>query len=194
VNLSEPTGSLGINYWINAPAYGRGFINIQKERMSCMSRKEARRRSIASSVLRRSHQLWRMGIRTCVTWSTLLKLCWRLLKKELDTSVSRVSGVTFSNEDGYSRQMIIEGLSKHPRGLYWLGLRRERNNAYDENAIRVDAIRVGNKSALLGYLPRELAQVLAPEIDGGKEVYVVDFTFSQGWNGIYGIKVYYACI
>jgi hypothetical protein len=159
-----------------------------------MSRKEAKRRSMASSVLKRSHQLWKLGIRACVSWSTLLKLCWRLLKKELDTTASRVSGVTFSNEDGYCRQRIIEGLSKHLWGPYWLVLRRERDNAYDPNAIRVDAIRVGNRSAPLGYLPRELAQVLAPEIDSGKEVYVVDFTFSQGWNGIYGVKVYYTYI
>jgi len=129
-----------------------------------------------------------------VSWSSLLKLCWRFFKKELDTAVTMVRGVTFSNADGCSRQRIIEGLSKHPWGLYWLQLRRERDNAYDPNAIRVDAIRVGNRSAQLGYLPRELAQVLAPEIDTGKEVYIVDFSFSQGWNGIYGVKVYFAFI
>ncbi len=159
-----------------------------------MSRKEARRRSMASSVLKRSHQLWKLGIRACVSWSVLLKLCWRLLKKELETSVSMVRGVTFLNDDGSSRQMIIERLSRLPKGLYWLNLRREGDNTYDENAIRVDADRVDNMSAQLGYLPRELAQVLAPEIDAGKEVVVVDFSFSQCWNGIYGVKLYYAII
>jgi hypothetical protein len=159
-----------------------------------MSRKEARRRSMASSVLKRSHQLWKLGIKASVSWSALLKLCWRLLKKELDTAVSRVSGVTFSNDDGSSRQSIIEKLSKFPRGLYWLTLRRESDNPYDPNAIRVDARKLGNMSAQIGYLPKELAQVLAPEIDSGKEVVVVDFSYSQGWNGVYGVKIYYACI
>ncbi|WP_422487322.1 HIRAN domain-containing protein [Gudongella sp. DL1XJH-153] len=159
-----------------------------------MSRKESSRRSMASSVLRRSHQLWKMGIKVCVSWSTLLKLCWRLLKKELETSVSIIRGVTFSNDDGSSRQMLIERLSRLPKGLYWLNLRRESDNTYDANAIRVDADRVDNMSAQLGYLPRDLAQVLAPEIDSGKEVVVVDFSFSQGWNGIFGVKLYYACI
>jgi len=159
-----------------------------------MSRKESSRRSMASSVLRRSHQLWKMGIKICVSWSTLLKLCWRLLKKELETSVSIVRGVTFFNDDGSSRQMIIERLSRLPKGLYWLNLRREGDNTYDENAIRVDADRVDNMSAQLGYLPRELAQVLAPKINCGKEVVIVDFSYSQGWNGVYGVKVYYTCI
>lgn len=149
---------------------------------------------MASSVLKRSHQLWRMGIRACVSWSTLLRLCWRLLKKELETSVSMVRGVTFSNDDGSSRQRIIERLSKLPKGLYWFTLRRESDNPYDPNAIRVDARKLGNMSAQIGYLPREFAQVLAPEIDSGKEVVVVDFSYSQGWNGIYGVKVYYAYI
>lgn len=159
-----------------------------------MSRKEARRRNMASSVLRRSHQLWRMGIRACVSWSTLLKLCWRLFKKELETSVSIVRGVTFSNDDGSSRQRIIERLSKLTKGLYWLILRRESDNTYDSNAVRVEARKLGNMSAQIGYLPKELAQVLAPEIDSGKEVVVVDFSYSQGWNGIYGVKVYYTCV
>ena len=129
-----------------------------------------------------------------MSWSTLLKLCWRLLKKELDTAVSRVSGVTFSNDDGSSRQRIIEKLSNLPRGLYWLTLNRESDNPYDPNAIRVDARKLGNMAAQIGYLPRELARVLAPKIDGGKEVVVVDFSYSQGWNGVYGVKVYYTCI
>lgn len=159
-----------------------------------MSRKEARRRSMASSVLRRSHQLWKLGIRACVSWSTLLRLCWRLLKKELKTSVSMVRGVTFSNDDGSSRQRIIEKLSKLPKGLYWLTLRRESDNPYDPNAVSVDVRNLGNMSAQIGYLPRELAQVLAPEIDSGKEVAVVDFSYSQGWNGVYGVKVYYTYI
>src|SRR5690554_1219557 len=103
--------------------------------MSCMSRKEAKRRTMASSVLKRSHQLWRMGIRACVSWSTLLRLCWKLLKKELKTSVSMVRGVTFSNDDGSSRQRIIERLSKLPKGVYWLTLRRESDNPYDPNAV-----------------------------------------------------------
>jgi hypothetical protein len=159
-----------------------------------MSRKEAKRRTMASSVLKRSHQLWRMGIRACVSWSTLLRLCWKLLKKELKTSVSMVRGVTFSNDDGSSRQRIIERLSKLPKGVYWLTLRRESDNPYDPNAVSVDARNLGNMSAQIGYLPRELAQVLALEIDSGKDVVVVDFSYSQGWNGIYGVKVYYACI
>lgn len=149
---------------------------------------------MASSVLKRSHQLWRMGIRACVSWSTLLRLCWRLFKKELETSVSRVNGVTFSNDDGSSRQRIIERLSKLPKGLYWLTLRRESDNPYDPNAIMVNARKLGNMSAQIGYIPRELAQLLAPEIDSGKEVVIVDFSYSQGWNGVYGVKVYYTCI
>jgi hypothetical protein len=75
-----------------------------------------------------------------------------------------------------------------------LTLRRESDNPYDPNAIRVDARKLGNMSAQIGYLPKELAQLLAPEIDSGKEVVVVDFSYSQGWNGIYGVKVYYAYI
>jgi hypothetical protein len=49
-----------------------------------------------------------------------------------------------------------------------LELEREPNNEYDKNAIRV-----AHGGAKLGYVPRELAQILAPLMDAGLPVRAV---------------------
>lgn len=159
-----------------------------------MSKKETERRSMASSVMRRAHVLWRKGIRFAVTWSSLLRMCWRLQKNELSAVSSFARGVTFNNRDGSSRQDHLKRIYGLPRGLCWLYLKREIDNQFDPNAIRIETKWFQKNSLQMGYLPKELASALAPQIDQGKEVVVVDYTISQGWNGIYGLRFNYVCI
>lgn len=73
-----------------------------------------------------------------------------------------VVGVTFENDDGGSRQEIIEMLSEGDE----LVLEREFDNGYDENAIAV----FDEFYAQIGYINKELASELAPLMDAGQRV------------------------
>lgn len=81
---------------------------------------------------------------------------------------SKVRGVTYTNPDGASRQKIIQQWCQTGDALYFA---REPKNPVDRNAIQVrrvvcsddpDHPRLGEQ---LGYLSRELAEELAPDMD-----------------------------
>ena len=82
---------------------------------------------------------------------------------------TKIRGVSKNNYDGSSRQRIIDVLCHEGDALY---LVRESNNPVDSNAVQVrrvvcvepDKPRIGEQ---LGYLSRELAEDLAPLLDGG---------------------------
>jgi hypothetical protein len=71
----------------------------------------------------------------------------------------KVAGVTHSNSDGTSRQRIIRSLRLGQE----LKLVRERTNAYDPNAIRVETM----AGRPIGYVERERAVRLALSMDKG---------------------------
>jgi hypothetical protein len=83
---------------------------------------------------------------------------------------TKIRGVTKENSDGTNRQRIIRKSCRCGDALY---LAREPNNAVDPNAIQVRRIvccdlperkyRLGEQ---LGYLSRELAEEIAPNMDG----------------------------
>jgi hypothetical protein len=81
---------------------------------------------------------------------------------------SKIRGVTYTNPDGASRQKIIQQWCQSGDALYFP---REPKNPVDPNAIQVrrvvcsddpDHPRLGEQ---LGYLSRELAEELAPDMD-----------------------------
>jgi HIRAN domain len=81
---------------------------------------------------------------------------------------TKVRGVTYSNPDGADRQKIIQQWCQSGDAVYFA---REKNNPVDRNAIQVrrvvcsdvpDKPRLGEQ---LGYLSRELAEELAPDMD-----------------------------
>jgi hypothetical protein len=81
---------------------------------------------------------------------------------------TKIRGVTKENPDGVSRQQIISHCCRLGDALF---LVREPNNPVDRNAIQVKRIvcsDVPDKPRLgeqLGYLSRELAEELAPNMD-----------------------------
>lgn len=85
------------------------------------------------------------------------------LTPEKSTSVwgtyTSLAGVTFTNENGNDIQSILSNI---PDGSS-LDFIRDPNNPYDSNAIRVY---YGNER--IGYINRELAADVAPQIDTGK--------------------------
>ena len=78
-----------------------------------------------------------------------------------DLIKTKVVGVTKRNEDGQSRQELIELLDPGDE-LY---LEREPDNEYDENAIAV----FNESWEQIGYLSRKVAEELAPLMDEGYE-------------------------
>ena len=169
-----------------------GLFNTKERRME-MTKKEEMRRNIAGSVLERAHNLWRSGIKYAVSWGNLLKLCWLIVKGGVNEEICYVKGVSFSNEDGTQRQRLIQGLTRASKGSYWIILTREKDNSFDENAVRVEAVKEGGVKATIGYLPRELAIKASPLMDSGKEALVTGFEFSNPRCGLAGMKISFVC-
>ena len=76
-----------------------------------------------------------------------------------------VVGVTFDNEDGTSRQQILETVKKEDI----LKLQREPSNIYDINAIKV----MTEDNRQIGYIGKQYAEILSPMMDMGKGFSVV---------------------
>lgn len=81
---------------------------------------------------------------------------------------SKIAGVSFSNEDGTSRQKLINA---HCRPGMPLGLQREPNNTYDRNAVSVwiwaRSFLFFSKAFQIGYLNSDIAQEIATHMDRG---------------------------
>lgn len=188
-----PTSQPNVNGYVPWSTLDWGFVNT-KERMIVMSKKETERRTIASSVMKMAHDLWRKGLCLAASWSSLLKLCWRTIRHQIKQQVAFVKGVSFSNRDGTSRQYLLLKLSATSSGKYWLKVTREADNPFDSSAQRVEAINADGSIVQLGYLPKELAKELAQDVKTGKELIVTDFTIARNMGGLYGIKLYFVCI
>lgn len=73
----------------------------------------------------------------------------------------KVVGVTFTNEDGVSRQNIIAGLKDNSMII----LRREPTNRYDTNAVAVFT-----EDGQVGYISKDYSSILAPMMDAGTQL------------------------
>ena len=93
--------------------------------------------------------------------STAMIKAWVLVK--LPQVITKVSGVTHGK-----RQQALEHLTRYSPEDIRIFLQREKDNAYDKNAVKV-VVSVRNKGAYtVGYLPRALAAFIAPLLDTGK--------------------------
>lgn len=88
--------------------------------------------------------------------------------------LTKVVGVTMVNDDGKNRQDIIGDLNPEDE----LELRRETNNPFDSNAIAIFTI----DGQQLGYLKRDLARDLAPNMDKGVEIKAIVKEVTGGTN------------
>jgi len=90
--------------------------------------------------------------------SAAFKRAWQIVKgREL---VSKISGVTFGN-----RQRALYKLEQYDPATINVTLEREAGNTHDNNAVKVN-VSVGCGTGYhLGYIPKDLAAVLAPLLD-----------------------------
>jgi hypothetical protein len=91
-----------------------------------------------------------------------------------DHYVVRVAGVSHLNDDGSSRQKIL-ARCKVPE---MLELRRQPNHRHDKNAIQV----LRQNGEMLGFIPKNEARLMAPEMDKGRR-YVALLTTLDGGHG-----------
>ena len=75
---------------------------------------------------------------------------------------TKVTGVTFSNEDGTSRASIIARMSETDT----ICLERDPYNMYDSNAVKVCVLMDGVKQQI-GFLEKGLAAELSPKMRRG---------------------------
>ncbi len=97
------------------------------------------------------------------TRSQAMVKAWVLVKME--SVETKIAGVTFGN-----RQKLLDRLTAYPSDMISITLTREQSNPYDKNAVAVVAGVEGKGSAVIGYLPRNMAQMIAPLMDACKAV------------------------
>lgn len=105
---------------------------------------------------------------------------------------TKVVGVTFEGRQ-YALQ-ALERLGSDQKDQVTLTLRREPENEYDQNAVAVDVTYfdptyLTNTTRPLGYVRKELAQVLVADMEGDCEFEVIDFESTGGFNKTRGINI-----
>jgi hypothetical protein len=101
------------------------------------------------------------------------------------TIQTRVAGVSFDNRDGSSRQTFVRRTKKGDV----LVLRREPENFFDANAIAVDWLDPDGNPCQLGYVPRNLAAVLAHVMDRGATLSAQVLRKGGGGHRLAGVRI-----
>ncbi len=83
--------------------------------------------------------------------------------------LTKITGVTFSNEDGTNRAQIIANLDEDDEII----LERDPQNQYDSNAIKV-CVNKDGKIQQIGFIEKNLASKLSPKMRRGAkfDVYI----------------------
>lgn len=81
--------------------------------------------------------------------------------------LTKVTGVTFSNEDGTSRTRIIASMTENDEII----LERDPYNQYDSNAVKV-CVKKDSKVQQIGFIEKVLASKLSPKMRRGAKLNV----------------------
>ena len=113
-------------------------------------------KEIRRKVMQIANRLVKRGqVRACA-----METAWRLVKAHALST--RVAGTSFDN-----RQNVLELMAKYNPADVSVELVRDRSNAFDSNAVAVTAAIKGKVSAVIGYLPKAVAAVVAVLMDKG---------------------------
>ena len=115
--------------------------------------------TMKSKVMTIANNLVKQG----VSRSAAMVQAWITVKlRRIET---KTAGVTHGN-----RQKLLARLARYSAEDITITLNREPENKADRNAVQVIAAVRGKGSAVMGYLNRQLAAVVAPLLDKGKRV------------------------
>ena len=136
--------------------------------------------NIKSKVMTIANHLVKQG----VSRSAAMVRAWITVK--LRTIRTNTAGVTYGK-----RQGLLHRLNKYSPEDITITLERETGNAYDPNAVQIVAGVKGKGSAVMGYVGRELAKVIAPLLDAGKSVKAVfdGITGGSDYRLNYGLNI-----
>lgn len=137
-------------------------------------------KDIRSKVMRIANRLVGQG-RTRVD---AMVTAWKIIRyKSLRT---KINGTSFDN-----RQNVLQLLCKYNPADIAVKLVRDRNNAFDSNAIAVTTAVKGKVSAVIGYLPKAVASVVAALMDKGINVNADTFSVVGGTDEFvnYGARI-----
>ena len=127
-------------------------------------------------------------------WSDILRLSWKITKKEIHLSNSYAKGVTFSNEDGVSRQRILKALSRYPSDVITLSLIPESDNEFDPHALSIWAGIKEKGSAKVGYIDKNLASIIHLYIMEGFTPIVLFKKVFLNMAYIYSLEIAYGIV
>lgn len=118
-------------------------------------------------------------IRACA-----MKTAWKLIKAHAVST--KVVGTSFDN-----RQNVLALLAKYNPADVSVKLVRDRSNAFDSNAVAVTAAIKGKVSAVIGYLPKAVASVIAVLMDKGLRIMSGTLSIVGGYSGHenYGARI-----
>lgn len=137
-------------------------------------------KDIRSKVMRIANRLVGQG-RTRVD---AMVTAWKIIRyKSLRI---KINGTSFDN-----RQNVLQLLCKYNPADIAVKLVRDRNNAFDSNAIAVTTAIKGKVSAVIGYLPKAVASVVAALMDKGINVNADTFSIVGGTQELesYGARI-----
>lgn len=138
-------------------------------------------KDIRSKVMQMANRLVGQGYIRKNAMSTAWKLIrYRALK-------ARISGTSFDN-----RQSILQLLCKYNPADIAVKLVRDRLNAFDSNAVAVTASVRGKVSAVIGYLPKAVACVIAALMDKGINILADTLSIVGGFGEqeSYGARIW----
>lgn len=98
-------------------------------------------------------------------WSRSAAMVRAWITIKLHAIQTKAAGVTFGN-----RQTLLAWLTRYSTEEITVTLQRKQNNAHDRNAVQIVAAVRGKGSAVIGYINRELAVVLALLLDKGVQI------------------------
>lgn len=113
-----------------------------------------------------------------------MQTAWRLIKAHAVST--KGVGTSFDN-----RQNVLELLAKYNPDDVSVKLVRDRSNAFDNNAVAVTAAVKGKVSAVIGYLSKAVASVVAVLMDKGLRIMSDTLSIVGGYSGHdnYGTRI-----
>lgn len=116
--------------------------------------------------------------------SNAMITAWKLIKSR--ALRTKVSGTTFEN-----RQNVLRLTASYNPDEVHVELKRERENAFDSNAVAVIVSVKDKFRAVIGYLPRAVASVVSVLMDKGLQISSDGLQICGGFGefGNFGAKI-----
>jgi hypothetical protein len=146
-------------------AFRNSFATVQEWDLYCLNCKDYHTAEDRAEVARLEAEIAALQDDTTDTVAVAAVEVADTTTATADIITTKVAGVTYEG-----RQALLERLTAYTADEIDITLQRESGNEYDRNAVAVIAGVRGRGSAVIGYLPRQVAAFVAVLIDRGQAV------------------------